>query len=180
MRRLPLILFALFIYALAVMLLHKNEPAESVNSANNKPLPPISIRSFDGKTAWNATALHGHVTVLNFFASWCSPCAEEMPQLAALKKQFPTIKLEGVAWNDKPRTLNAWLKKYNNPFEGLWIDKDGSATIALGIRGIPETFVIDSNGVVRYRLAGPLTEDLRNGEFGQTLTQLLTEAEHAR
>ena len=178
MRIAPFAIFMSLALLLAVMLLHQAAPVE-IGSSSDAPLPTLHLAGMDAKTIWKQDDLHGRVTVLNVFASWCAPCAEEMPELAALKKQFPGIHLQGIAWNDTPATIRAWLAKHGNPFEAQWLDKTGDATIALGIKGIPETFIIDQQGVVRYRLAGPLTEGLRNGEVGALLNQLLHEAPHA-
>ena len=179
MRIAPFAIFISLSLLLVALLLRQQMPLEA-GSASNSAFPTISITSLDGKKSWKQEDLLGHVTVLNFFASWCSPCAAEMPELAELKKQFPNVRLEGVAWNDAPKTLNTWLKKNGNPFRNVWLDKSGDATMALGIRGIPETFVIDKKGVVRFRLTGPLTADMRTKEFADLLTTLLAEAADAK
>lgn len=172
--------FAIFIFLtglLSLLLVQMTEP--KIAGKRDMPFPTLTITSMDGKTQWKQEDLQGRVTILNFFASWCTPCAAEMPELAALKKQFPNTHLEGVAWNDKPDAMTAWLKKHNQPFSKVWYDKNGDATIALGIRGIPETFIIDSKGIVRYRIEGPLTESARNVEVGALIEKLVKEA-HAQ
>lgn len=176
MRRLPFILFAVVVYALGVMLMSKNNPSGTSHGPVTQAMPSITISSLDGKTKWDDKNLKGRVTVINFFASWCTPCADEMPELAALKKQFPAIHLEGVAWNDTAKTLTPWLKKYSDPFANVWLDERGDATIALGIRGIPETMIIDSKGVMRYRITGILKPEMREGEMGVLIQTLLDEA----
>lgn len=176
MRRLPFILFAVVVYALGVMLMSKDDASGTSHGPINQAMPSISIPSLDGKTTWDDKALDGRVTVINFFASWCTPCADEMPELAALKKQFPAIHLEGIAWNDVPKSLTPWLKKYNNPFSQIWLDARGDATIALGLRGIPETMIIDSKGVMRYRVTGIVKPEMREGEMGALIQTLLDEA----
>ena len=178
MRFVPFAIFVSFALLIGSLLLQMNAPKHPAQE--NKPFPAITIQTLDGTATWKPETLQGHVTVLNFFASWCQPCAEEMPELGALKKQFPGIHLQGIAWNDKPLTLKNFLLNYRNPFEQVWLDKKGDATIALGIRGIPETFIIDSHGIVRYRIEGPLTADMRNGEVGALITKLLTEEKHAK
>lgn len=178
MRIIPLAIFISFALLVGSLLLQMNAPKNSTQ--DEKPFPVITIQTLDGNAMWNPESLKGHVTVLNFFASWCQPCAMEMPELGALKKQFPAIHLQGAAWNDKPLTLKNFLLNYHNPFEQVWLDKNGDATIALGIRGIPETFIIDGNGVVRYKIEGELTADARNGEVGAIITKLLAEEKHAK
>jgi len=179
MRRFPFLLFMVISAALAAMLLQSARDKNPASIAN-APFPAITVASFDGKTSWQPEALKGRVTVINFYASWCTPCAAEMPELAALKKQFPKIHLAGIAWNDDPKTLTKWLKANGNPFHSSWLDAKGDATIDLGIKGIPETIVVDATGAIRFRLAGPLTEEVRNGEFGTLITNLLAEAKGAQ
>lgn len=180
MRRFPFIVFAAIVYLLGMLLINQNAPEGRHAEGVDKPLPVMAIRTMDDGKAWDHEALKGKVTVLNFFASWCSPCAKEMPELIALKKQFPAIRLEGVAWNDSLKALTPWLKEHNNPFDEVWLDTRGDATIALGIRGIPETIIVDANGVVRYRLSGALIPIVREGEIAALITELLAEAGDAK
>ncbi len=175
MRALPFISFLILSLGLAAMLMQKNIVRDA-GAPSNEAMPAITVAMLDGGKKWDASALKGHVTVINFFASWCTPCAAEMPELDALRKQFPALRIEGIAWNDDPKTLKKWLVKNGNPFRTTWLDRDGSATIALGIKGIPETFIVDGSGVIRFRLSGPLTAKMREGEFGALITQLLAEA----
>jgi cytochrome c biogenesis protein CcmG/thiol:disulfide interchange protein DsbE len=172
MKKLPAILFCLLAVGLGIMLWNKDTPKPAGSNENLK-FPDISVTTIDKKYRWNPEILAGHVTVVNFFASWCTPCAAEMPELAALKKQFPMVKFQGVAWNDKPETLQQWLSTHGNPFTHIWLDKKGDATIDLGIKGIPETFIVDRTGTIRYHLTGPLTKDLRLGDVGMTIKTLL-------
>jgi cytochrome c biogenesis protein CcmG/thiol:disulfide interchange protein DsbE len=176
MRHLPFIAFLLFSAVLGFMLLHKNEPKE-MGAASNEAFPGINVTTLDGGKPWKAEAIKGRVTLINFFASWCTPCAEEMPELEALKKEHSNLQIIGIAWNDDPATLKKWLKKYGNPFQSIWVDNDGNATIALGIKGIPESFIVDSEGMVRYRLAGVLTKEMREGDIGNLIQKLLAEAQ---
>lgn len=172
MKKLPAVLFCLLAVGLGIMLWNKDTP-KPAGSGENRNFPDITVTTIDEKYRWNAEILAGHVTVVNFFASWCTPCAAEMPELMALKKQFPSVKFEGIAWNDKPETITQWLGKHGNPFTHVWIDKKGDATIDLGIKGIPETFIIDRTGTIRYHLTGPLTKDIRLGDVSVTIKTLL-------
>lgn len=176
MRYLPIAAFAALVLALAGMLV-MNHPDPQ---AETKPLPSLTLAPLDGNAIWHQEALNGQVTVINFFASWCVPCAAEMPELTAFKKQFPGIKLHGIAWNDDPATLRQWLKKNGNPFDAIWIDPKGDATIALGIRGVPETVFVDHRGMVRYRLTGIMNPQVRAQEIDALTRQMLEEASHAR
>lgn len=179
MRALPFILFVGFAITMVLVLLLKERPVTG-GTAGNKPMPAITVASLENDKPWGMDVLKDKITVINFYATWCAPCATEMPELVLLRKQFPEVQFQGIAWNDDTRMLKAWLKKHGNPFHHLWIDEKGEATIALGIKGIPETFVVDGNGIIRYRLSGPLTADMRGGEFGKMIQTLLDERKHAQ
>ena len=175
MRLVPFIGFLGLLLLLGVLLL---SPAKQVDGSASQALPVLTLRTLDGK-AWHQESLKGQVTLVNFFATWCTPCEAEMPELAVLAKQFPKLQLQGVAWNDDPKKLTPWLKKHGNPFTPVLIDDKGEATIALGIKGIPETLIIDRRGMVRYRLAGPMTEAIRDETIAPLLVQLFAEGDDA-
>lgn len=171
MRMMPFIGFVVFLVLLGGLLLGKHGGQQ----AEAKTFPPLTLNSMDGKRQWDASKLQGRITVLNVFASWCVPCAAEMPELASFKKQFPQVALEGIAWNDDPKTLHAWLKKNGNPFTTIWLDPKGEAAIALGLKGVPETIVVDAEGKIRHRVVGPLTPALRMETFDPLIESLLKE-----
>jgi cytochrome c biogenesis protein CcmG/thiol:disulfide interchange protein DsbE len=178
MRALPFLLFLCLSAALAWMLVHPKSSAPEAN-VEARPFPALTLQTLDGKTAWGSDTVKGRVTLVNFFASWCTPCAAEMPEFSQLEKRFPAIHLAGIAWNDKPATLNRWLKEHGKPFDSVWLDARGDATIGLGIKGIPETFVIDANGMIRYHIRGPLSAEERTQFIEPLLEELLEEAAHA-
>lgn len=179
MRIIPFVVFCSLTFALAFVLITRQEPTLA-GAASNEVLPALSVVTLEGNKPWDTAQLRGHVTFINFFASWCAPCAAEMPELSALKKRFPQLKMAGVVWNDKPAATKTFFKQNGNPFTSLWLDPEGSAGISLGIRGIPESFIVDSQGIVRYRLGAMLTPELREKEIDALLTKLLTEASHAK
>ncbi len=180
MRRIPFLIFLLLAFGLALALTQHNQPvAAGVTTA--KAFPDMRVAMLEGKGEWTASkSLPGNVTLINFYASWCTPCAAEMPELIALKKQFPKLKFVGIAWNDTPETLNKWLKKNGNPFDVLLLDGEGKATIDLGIKGLPETLIVAADGTIRYRHAGPITAAMREGEFGTMIGDLLAEKPNAK
>jgi cytochrome c biogenesis protein CcmG/thiol:disulfide interchange protein DsbE len=179
MRILPFVMFLCLSAAMAIMLVYKDDPAR-LRSEDERPFPALTLTTLDGKQRWDSTTVRGRVTLVNFFASWCAPCITEMPEFAALKKDFPNLHLAGIAWNDDPDILKKWLSKHGKPFDSVWLDAKGDATINLGIKGIPETFVVDAAGVIRYRITGPLTEAEREATLDALLTTLAKEAQDAR
>lgn len=100
------------------------------------------------------TAAVGKPMVLNLFASWCAPCRLEHEQLMALKARG--IKVVGVAYKDEPVKTRAFLDELGDPFDLVLVDREGRAGLDLGVSGVPETFVVDAYGVIKYKVSGPI------------------------
>lgn len=98
----------------------------------------------------------GQPVVLNFFASWCAPCRVEHEVLVKLSKQH-NVKVYGIAYSDRLPALERYLKELGNPYERIGMDQTGAVAIDYGLKGVPETFVIDKDGRIRYKFAGVLT-----------------------
>lgn len=149
----PILLFILLALALGISLeTPKAEPKQRMVQLPQMTLAPLGEE--DAQLYSNPKEL----TLLNFFASWCVPCLAEHPQLKELQKQG--LRIEGVAWNDKPEAAQAWLKKHGNPFAQVWSDPRGEGAIALGLRGVPESYLIDTTGRIRLHIRGGLTPEL--------------------
>ncbi|MFC7475662.1 DsbE family thiol:disulfide interchange protein [Dankookia sp. GCM10030260] len=126
-----------------------------------KPAPDFTLAPLEGadRPALSSANLRGGAgpVLVNFFASWCVPCVIEHPQLMKLAKQG--VPVLGVAYKDKPADALAFLKKHGTPYARLGTDLPGRVAIDWGLYGVPETYLIDKTGVIRWRWAGPLTED---------------------
>ena len=99
----------------------------------------------------------GEPRLLNVFASWCGPCVTEAPQLMALKQRG--IPIDAIAIRDRPEDVAAFLARYGDPFARIGSDPDTQVQIALGSSGVPETFVVDGHGIIRYQHIGPVTDE---------------------
>jgi len=97
--------------------------------------------------------------ILNVWASWCAPCLQEHPLLLDLAKRrlAPVV---GIDYKDEPAHARAWLARHGNPFDAVASDRDGRAAIEWGVYGVPETFVVDAAGLIRYKHIGPLTREV--------------------
>jgi len=139
------------------------EPAPDIipSALLNKPAPRLTLPALDAEAATFTTAdlAGGHVSVINVFASWCAPCRTETGQLAALSK-LPGVALYGLVQKDKPDAARAFLQEFGNPFARIARDDDGRASIEWGVYGVPETYVVDGKGIVRFKYVGPLTDDV--------------------
>jgi cytochrome c biogenesis protein CcmG/thiol:disulfide interchange protein DsbE len=126
----------------------------------DKPAPITPLPALDSQArAFTASDLRaGHVSIVNVFASWCVPCRQEAPALAALA-QMKGVPLYGMVYRDAPDKARAFLTEVGNHYARIDLDRDGRAGIDWGIYGVPETFIIDGRGIVRFRYADPLTPD---------------------
>lgn len=152
---LPLALFLGFVGLFASQLLH---PAQrEVESAMiGKPLPQFALRPATGDRPGVATAdmADGKAHLLNIWASWCIPCAAEAPQLEALRRQG--VDIVGVAIRDRPEDVAQFLARYGNPYSRIGADDLSAVQMGIGSSGIPETFVVDGKGVIRYQHIGDI------------------------
>jgi cytochrome c biogenesis protein CcmG, thiol:disulfide interchange protein DsbE len=152
---LPALVFALFIALVAYNL--RNPAEREVRSALiGKPLPEFNLPApLPGQRGLaRADMVDGKVRLLNIFASWCVPCAVEAPQLAELRRQG--VEIVGVAIKDRPADLEAFLARNGNPFSRIGADNLSAIQFALGSSGVPESFVIDGKGVIRYQHIGEI------------------------
>lgn len=155
----PLLLFGLLAVFLARGL--QLNPREIPSPLIGKPVPAFELPALqEGQPALTAAALRGRVTVLNVWASWCGPCIEEHPLLVDLARRHPGLNLVGLNYKDDPAQARAWLMKWKDPFTAIGADTKGRAGLDLGVYGVPETFVVDAQGVIRFKHVGPLTAEV--------------------
>ncbi|MFY8196699.1 MAG: redoxin family protein [Novosphingobium sp.] len=151
---LPLALFGAF-FALVIWGLVRPADREVASAFIGKPLPQFDLPAATADRPGLATAqMTGKPRLPNVFASWCVPCAVEAPQLAALRDQG--IEIDGVAIRDRTEDLNRFLDSYGNPFARIGKDDLSEVQLAIGSSGVPETFVIDAKGVIRYQHIGEI------------------------
>lgn len=121
-------------------------------------LPPLSGLERDGKPVPGLTnaSFAGAVTLVNVWASWCIPCAEEVPFLEKLATD-KRIQLVGINYKDAPDNARRFLNRYGNPFVASGADVTGRTSIDWGVYGVPETYLIGRDGTIAYKLIGPIT-----------------------
>jgi cytochrome c biogenesis protein CcmG/thiol:disulfide interchange protein DsbE len=162
----PAMLFAALIAAFAVGL--GRDPAKLPSALIGKPVPPFDLPAVrPGDAGLAAADLRGGPHLLNVFASWCAACRIEHPLLLALKAQGAPI--EGLDWKDAPTDGARYLVDQGDPYQRVGNDESGRTGIDLGVTGVPETFVVDAAGRVRYKQVGPITPQ----EWRRTIAPLM-------
>lgn len=116
----------------------------------------------------------GRVSLVNVFASWCAPCRVEHPKLMELA-EVAGLDIVGINYKDQVIAARRFLDDLGNPYDAIGMDTDGRRSIEWGIYGVPETFIVDSEGVIRAKHVGPITDETLAGAFGETLRDLLAE-----
>ena len=167
---LPLLLFAVLVGFLARGLSLK--PHEIPSPLINKPAPAFTLPTLDApEQKISAQDLRGKVWILNVWASWCVACRIEHPLLVEFSKTG-TVPIYGLNYKDKRDDATAWLGKFGNPYTRSLSDTEGLVGIDFGVYGVPETFVIDKNGVIRYKQIGPVTPEVLRDEIVPLLRKL--------
>jgi cytochrome c biogenesis protein CcmG/thiol:disulfide interchange protein DsbE len=155
---LPLLILAGLFGVFAVSLNH--DPKFVASVLIDKPAPDFALPPVAGldSPGFDTSALKGHVSLVNVFASWCAPCHEEHPELMALK-QMVGVPIYGINQKDQPDDVRAFLAQMGNPYAAVGADSNGRASIDWGVYGVPETFVVDAKGVIVGKVVGPLDAD---------------------
>ena len=132
-------------------------PREVPSPLIGKTVPAFKVPILDDASRTLSDAdLRGKVYLLNVWGSWCVSCREEHPVLVELAKKG-TIALYGLNWKDRQADALAWLARYGDPYIASGVDRDGKVAIDFGVYGAPETYLIDREGVIRFKQTGPLT-----------------------
>lgn len=154
-RYLPLAVFVVMAVFLAIGL--TKDPRKLPSPLIGKPVPEFKLPAVKGRTLGLSSAdLKGQVALVNVFASWCVACREEHPVLLALSKQG-IVPIHGLNYKDKPDDAQAWLDALGDPYTRTGADISGRVGIDWGVYGVPETFVVDRNGLIAYKHIGPIT-----------------------
>lgn len=152
---LPLALFASFI-ALVLVGLYRPAPRDVASTLIDQPMPEFNLPPALNERPGLASAdlKGGEPHLVNIFASWCLPCRVEAPQLERLAAMG--VPVQGISVRDRTEDLQAFLARYGDPFQRIGADDDGKVQLALGSSGVPETYVIDGKGVIRYQHIGEI------------------------
>ena len=166
----PLAAFVVLAVVLSVGL--RLKPREVPSPFIGKPAPAFSLPQLHKPGERIAAAdLKGQVWLLNVWASWCVACRVEHPLLVELSRQGQ-VPIYGLNYKDDTRAALEWLRQFGDPYTASIVDADGRVGIDYGVYGVPETFVVDKEGVVRYKLIGPLTAEVWQSEIEPLVRKL--------
>ena len=151
---LPLVLFLGIAAYFAIGL--TKDPSILPSALIDKPAPEFDLPPLmTGRPGLASSDLGGEVSLVNFFASWCVPCRAEHPLLMRITEQN-LVPLYGINYKNKKKDALDWLDELGNPYRRIGQDSTGRAGIEWGVYGLPETYIIDKDGRIRYRHVGPL------------------------
>ncbi len=160
---LPLAVFVVLVGFLGVGL--KLDPREVPSPLIGKPAPDFSLPQLHNpEKVFSPKDAVGKVWLLNVWASWCGGCRDEHPVLMRLA-QSSQVPLYGMDYKDRRDEALTWLRQWGNPYPVTVMDETGRAGIDYGVYGVPETYVIDKTGVIRYKQIGPLDEETVQGKI---------------
>ena len=156
----PSFLFLLVLLTFFYLLIIERDPSEIPSNLLNKNVPKFETESLFKKEKFISSKEFGNEIILvNFFATWCLPCRDEHIYIKSFSDQ-KGIRVIGINYKDDPKKTIQWLKDMGNPYSNVPIDKHGKIAIDWGVYGIPETFIINSKGIIKYRHVGPITKKI--------------------
>ena len=173
---LPVIAFMALIGFFAIGL--TKDPKALPSQLIDRPLPEFALPGIEavpgGGPGFASAAIRGEPALLNVFASWCAACPQEHPVLTRIAKEG--VPVYGLAWKDKPADSREWLARFGNPYAKVAADETGRTAIDLGVTGVPETFIVDGEGRVRYKQIGPISNEKWDTEIKPLMAKLRAEA----
>ena len=154
------ILLLIILLTFFYLLLIDRNPLELPSNLINKEVPDFETKDLLKKENFISSEEFGNEIILvNFFATWCKPCRDEHVYIKRFSSD-KNIKVIGINYKDNPQKAIQWLKNLGNPYSKIPLDKNGRIAIDWGVYGIPETFVINSEGIIKYRHVGPINDEI--------------------
>lgn len=151
------------------------DPTELPSARLNEPFPAFELASLtEPERLLTAQDLQGEPALVNVWATWCPTCKEEHAFLNLLAQEG--VKIYGINYKDEPVKARAWLQRYRNPYVSTIDDQQGTLGLDLGVYGAPETYIIDAQGIIRYRHVGAVDERVWQ-HLQQVLAEIATEGQ---
>ena len=163
----PFITFLLVFFVFFYLLVIERDPSELPSVLIDKKVPTFeTVSLLNKKTFISKVEFGNEITLVNFFATWCGPCREEHVYIKRLSDD-KKLKIIGVNYKDDVDKALTWLKELGNPYSDVIVDNKGQIAIDWGVYGIPETFIVNSKGIIKYRLVGPITKKKYNSFYSK-------------
>ena len=157
---LPSIVFLLISLIFFYLLIIDRNPSDLPSTLLNKHFPKFETESLLNENKFlSSKVFSNEITLVNFFATWCKPCRDEHIFIKRLSDE-KGLKIIGINYKDNSKKAILWLKELGNPYSDVAIDKSGRIAIDWGVYGIPETFIVNSKGIIKYRHVGPVTKKI--------------------
>ena len=157
---LPSLFFLFFLIIFFYLLIIDRNPSELPSTLLDKNVPKFETESLLKDEKFISSKEFGNeILLVNFFATWCKPCREEHIYIKSFSHE-EEIKVIGINYKDNPKKAIQWLNELGNPYTDVAVDKSGRIAIDWGVYGIPETFIVNSKGIIKYRHVGPVTKKI--------------------
>jgi cytochrome c biogenesis protein CcmG/thiol:disulfide interchange protein DsbE len=168
----PLIIFAALAGVFGWQVTQGGDPSVLPSTMVDRPAPEFDLPPLPGFEAGFARAdlTGGGPALVNIFASWCVPCLAEHPVITRLAENG--LPVYGINYKNEPDEAVTWLARHGNPYTAIGVDPEGATGIDFGVTGVPETFLVDGEGRVRYHFRGPLTPEIVDDRLRPLLEEL--------
>ena len=182
----PLVILAFICLFFLLFIVFEKDPSNPPSALINKEIPNFSTTNlFNKNIKLSSDNIKRNVnlatdrnvnisedtlekyTLVNFFASWCTPCRAEHHLFFEIKKNYPNVFLLGISHKDSPEDSKQYLSEEGNPYSFVGLDQDGRIALEFGVFGLPETFIVNNEGKIIFKQMGPLTEKILNDEISK-------------
>jgi len=158
----PSIIFLFVLSIFFYLLLIERDTSKLPSNLLNKNIPQFEAESLlKTETFISSNEFGGEIVLVNFFATWCQPCRDEHNYIRRFSNK-KKIKIIGINYKDDSKKTINWLNNLGNPYSSIALDWNGKIAIEWGVYGIPETFVVNPDGIIKYRHVGPITNKVYN------------------
>ena len=162
----PLVILLIICIFSLIYLLSGKDPNKPPSALLNKDVPRFeSVSLYNAKEIIKTIDIKNKKTLINFFASWCSPCKIEHPLFFEIREKHPDLYLLGFNHKDPTSDAKKYLEDDGNPYHFIGVDSDGLIALEFGVFGLPETYIIDEQGKIIYKFMGPLTKNILKNEI---------------
>ena len=182
----PLVILTFVCFFFLLFIVFGKDPSNPPSALLNKEIPDFSTTNLfnkniklssdnikrnvniaaDNNVNFSEDTLEKY-TLVNFFASWCSPCRAEHHLFFEIKKNYPNVFLLGISHKDAPEDSKQYLSEEGNPYSFVGLDQDGRIALEFGVFGLPETFIVNNEGKIIFKQMGPLTEKILDDEISK-------------